>query len=169
MPNQNGNARIYTISTEMAALPAQTMPDLDKLKSELTSAALSVAVSQISFDEALDQCTVTTDVAPSGADQSTMDSAVGAHDGIKVEFVKTHYIEERKRNGLILKKTWFAVESAGVYTHPIEETSYTYQGRRLKSETVTTYSPAGDVLKVENYDWETERVGGTVYRRRKKV
>lgn len=73
MPTQNGNIRTYTITTELTSIGANDLCP-DEMKIQLRDLSLSVGVDGIVWDDSGDSVAVYTDGAPSGADQTALDS-----------------------------------------------------------------------------------------------
>lgn len=87
MPTQNGNDRVYTISTDFTSLGGKPI-DLDALDVALSALSLSVTYTNLSVEGAEDRATISTSGAPSVSDEDALDAAVAAHDGVHIPAIR---------------------------------------------------------------------------------
>ena len=81
MPTQDGNKRLYVISTDFTGL-TESQPDPDSLRLQLKSLPLSVNVLDAVVEPDDDKVCALTDALPSSGDQTQLDATVAAHTGV---------------------------------------------------------------------------------------
>jgi len=125
------------------------------LQKQVLASACEAVLSHITTNS--DACSLVFETEPSPADVDVVNAVVAAH-VVLVSASRNFLVAEYNNRGDIDKETWYGTDNGGgSYSHPVEETVYTYGGpnnKTLMSKTITQLLPDGSSLsppEVWNY------------------